>query len=91
MGNSSGSYHSTRENSMAAFDKLPPTIRAALANAAFCYAPQPIRTRFNRGLMGYRNVKEVAATIRRWDAEKIAKDRKRVWGITDDAHQEARR
>ncbi len=85
--NSKGSYKTTQKNMMAAFDKLPPTARAALANAAFNWAPQPIRTHWNRASKGYRNGAEIAATIARWDADKIAKDRSRVWGIKDEAHE----
>lgn len=84
-GNSKGSYRSKRENRMAAYDKLPPTARQALANAAFSWAPQPIRTRWNKGVKGYRNGQEIAAQVALWDAEKIAKDRRRVWGIRDNA------
>lgn len=83
MSNSSGSYRSTRENSMAAFDKLPPTARAALANAAINWAPQPFRTRWMRGLKGYRTGPEIAETVVRIDTAQIKKDRACIWGIKD--------
>ncbi len=73
MSNSQGSYRTTRQNKMAAFDKLPPSARKALANATFSYAPQPIRTRWTRQLVGYRNGVEIAKTIARWDRDEIAK------------------
>ena len=43
--NSRGSYRTTRQNAMKAFDKLPPKARAALANAAFNWAAQPVLTK----------------------------------------------
>lgn len=73
MGNSKGGYYSTRENSYAAYDKLPPTAKQALQEAAFDWAVQPIKTRWTKGMKGYRTGKEIAATIAKWDREKIAK------------------
>lgn len=87
MGNSSGSYYSKRENTMAAFDKLPPTARAALANAAFDWAPQPIVTQWRRGTKGMKTGQEIAAKVAEWDAKAIARNRARVWGIKDEAPQ----
>lgn len=87
MGNSSGSYRSSRENSLAAFDKLPPSAREALANAAFDWAPQPIVTSWRRGVTGMKTGKEIAARVAEWDAQQIAKDRSRVWGIKDDGQK----
>jgi hypothetical protein len=65
---------------MAAYDKLPPTARKALQEAAFSWAVQPIRTRHNRGKKGFRTGAEIAATVARWDTQKIKKDAKAVWG-----------
>jgi hypothetical protein len=81
MGNSKGSYQSTLKNSMAAYDRLPPTARLALQNAVFAWAPQPIRTKHNRGVKGYRTGAEIATTIATWDKAKIKKDQQRVWRI----------
>ena len=64
---------------MAAYDALPPAIREALGNAAFSWAPYPIYQRFRRG--GLRA--DVYAKVNaQWDRNQIAKDRKRVWGIS---------
>jgi hypothetical protein len=74
VGNGSGSYRSTLQNHMKAFDKLPPTLRQALANAVFDWATQPILTLWRRDGL---NVKEIAKRIAKWDREMIAKAYKR--------------
>lgn len=51
---------------MAAFDKLPPLAREALANAAFDYVPQPILTAFRRGRYGP-NGEKVKRWVKIWD------------------------
>lgn len=68
---------------MAAYDKLPPTARRALQDAAFDWATQPILTRHRRGRRGYLTGKDIAKTIARRDADAIEKDRTRVWGVRD--------
>ena len=73
MGNSSGTYRTTTKNTMAAYDKLPPSARQALQDAVFCWATQPIPTRWRNGLPGYRNGKEVARTIAAIDKRALAK------------------
>jgi hypothetical protein len=73
MGNSQGSYRTTPANLMRAYDKLPPVVRRALANAVFDYAAQPFLTDFRRGL----SPKEIAKEIARWDRELIERKRKR--------------
>jgi hypothetical protein len=83
--NSKGSYRTTPQNMMRAFDKLPPSARSALAEAAFNYAPQPILTNWRRGTPGMKTGEQIAQRVREWDAQQIAKDRKRVWGISDAA------
>jgi hypothetical protein len=77
---SSASYAS-REKQMDAYDRLPASVRAALANAAFSWAPYPIRQRFESGR---RTARELVKDIARWDADQIAKDRGPVWGFKDD-------
>lgn len=47
--NSRGSYKTTRENMMKAFDKLPSEVRMALANASLNAVPQPYATMLKRG------------------------------------------
>jgi len=43
-----GSYRTTKENIMRAFDKLPPEARIALANAVGNWVPQPFLTMHRR-------------------------------------------
>lgn len=74
MGNSKGSYHTTPENNLAAFDRLPRSVRAALANADFSWAAAPIRTSFERGRM---TAAEIVKAIRKWDTDKHKRDVKR--------------
>jgi len=69
MGNSHGSYYSTPERHMRAYDKLPRTVRQALADADFDYATQPVLTHWRRGA----SPKALVRLIRQWDR----KDRKR--------------
>lgn len=79
MGNSSGGYRTTIENAMAAFDKLPASARAALANAAFQWVPQPFVTGFERrGL--WKNGKELAAYIVKLDTIEVGKEAFRTYG-----------
>jgi hypothetical protein len=83
MGNSKGSYSSTKENSFAAYEKLPPSARKALQEAAFDWAPQPIKTYWTKGRKGFKTGKDIAARVAEWDAKHIARDRKRVWKIEE--------
>ena len=76
MSNANGSYRSTRENTYRAFDKLPKSAREALAVAHHNWATQPVLTSFNRG----EKPAQIVANISRWDADKDAKDRVKVWG-----------
>lgn len=78
MGNSSGSYRSTTVNSVAAFDKLPPSARHALANANFDWAPQPLVTLWRNGR--FKTGPELAAFIRRFDEEETVKKARKTWG-----------
>jgi len=84
MSNGNGSYVTTSANMMKAFDKLPPTARAALANAAFNWVAQQPLTRWRNGVSGYQTGEQIAARVAEWDRNRIAKDRRRVWGIKDD-------
>lgn len=79
MGNSSGSYYSTTKNTMAAYDKLPPSARAALANAAFDWAPQPFVTGFERRGR-WKTGKELAAFIAKLDCLEVGKEGHRTYG-----------
>jgi len=75
---SGSSSYASKEAQMAAYDALPRSVREALANAAFDWAPFPVNKRFQRG---QRSAKELCKDITRWDRDQIAKDRTRVWGL----------
>jgi hypothetical protein len=81
----SGSYsYASKDKQMEAFDRLPRSIRVALANAAFAWAPYPLWRRYEN--MG-RAASYWVAQIAKWDADQIAKDRKRVWHFDDEKPQ----
>jgi hypothetical protein len=63
MSNSSGSYPTTTEAVMAAYDKLPLLVRMALANALDDYVPQPVLTRHRRG----ETPVQLVMMVKRWD------------------------
>ena len=85
MGNASqsGTGWSGKHDDLWYFDQLPPTARQALANAAFDWAAGAVLSRWKRGVRGYKTGADIADSVSGWDAKQIAKDRKRVWGITD--------
>ena len=87
MGNnanfSSGSTFRGALKDLDYFDKLPPTARQALATAVFDWSSGAVFNRWKAGRRGYKTGKDVAARVSEWDAQQIAKDRKRVWGIDD--------
>jgi hypothetical protein len=51
-GNSRGSYRTTPERTMRAFDQLPPALRDILNNARFKWADQQILTSFRTRVKG---------------------------------------
>jgi hypothetical protein len=59
---------------MRAYDKLPPSVRHALANAVFAWAPQPFLTDLRRG---DRSPKEIVKLIANLDRKELARERKR--------------
>ena len=74
MSNSvTGSYQTTPERSMSAFDKLPPTARRALANSIECWAVQPILTHHRRGTKGFVTGGDIALRVAKWDADELRK------------------
>ena len=73
MRNSKGSYPTTPEKMMAAFDELPPSARKALADAVENWVSQPVLTRWRRGQRGYRNGREIAERVAEWDRKEDAK------------------
>jgi hypothetical protein len=70
-----------RHDDLWSLDRLPPTARAALANAAFDWASGFFYTRWRRGKHGFKTGADLAARVAEADASQIAKDRKRVWGV----------
>jgi len=77
MANSKGSYQTTPELTMAAYDKLPPAARKALQDAVFCWATQPILTYWNKGRRGFKTGPEIALKIQEWDRDHLRKLSKR--------------
>jgi hypothetical protein len=74
----SGVSYASLEKQMEAFDRLPASVRSALANSAFNWAPFPIRRWFEGGQY---SAKDLVRRIASWDAGQIDKDRTRVWGL----------
>ena len=71
MANSAtGSYATTPEHSMRAFDQLPATVRAALRDSLEDWVPQPVLTRWNRGNVA---PKDLVASIQKWDRDELNK------------------
>lgn len=64
-----GTYRTTPELAMAAFDKLPPVARKAFANAVANYAPQPWLTRYRRG--EFKTGDEIAVWVRLYDLPQL--------------------
>lgn len=62
------------------FDKLPPTARAALANAAFDWSAGAVLNKFKRAEKGFRSGKEIAESVKQWDRNTIKRDKRKVWG-----------
>ena len=57
------------------YDRLPPTARQALANAAFDWSSGSVYNRWNRGVRGYKTGADIAKQIAIWDSGVIAKTR----------------
>lgn len=77
MGNnnfSSSVSHAPLQKQMEAYDKLPPTIRRALQDAAFNYAAYPVRRYYENG---GKPAVYWAKKIAQWDRDVIEKDRRR--------------
>jgi hypothetical protein len=65
--NIAGSYRTTKEAMMAAYDKLPPKARAALAQAVENWVPQPLLTQYRHT----HDVADLVVTIRLWDLAEL--------------------
>lgn len=80
MSNSKGSYQTTREQMMKAFDKLPPTLRKALADSDENWVPQILLTKWRRLPWG-QGIETLAAVVRSWDMQRrSSKSMARIWG-----------
>jgi hypothetical protein len=68
MGNAvTGSYRSTTALVMAAFDRLPPDVRAALRDAVDNWVPQPLATRRKQGWED----KQLVALVWDWNRSEL--------------------
>lgn len=73
-GRGGGRYsYASKENQMDAYDRLPASVRAELANGYENWAAYTIRYRWERGQ--YKTAKALVATIQRWNKERLEKDR----------------
>ena len=77
MGNSRGSYPTTKERTMAAYDKLPPSARKALQDALVDWAVQPIYSSWRNGRKGFKTGSDIAARVAEWDQKQLSKWTKR--------------
>lgn len=71
---SAGNSKGTATGNLEAFDKLPPTARAALANAQFNWAETNIFRAWNRGAPGFKTGADIAKRVAGWDKDAHAKD-----------------
>lgn len=65
--------YAKKEDQMAAYDKLPPSLRAALQNADNNWAAYPIARWFNNGKGERARAAYWVKQIARWDKEQRAK------------------
>src|SRR5438067_11872332 len=78
--NDRGSYRTNKANMMRAFDKLPPEVRATLANAVSNWVPQPFLTQYRRGY--FSGAAELARWIEVLNARELAtRERKRARAV----------
>jgi hypothetical protein len=91
MGNSNlkgtGVSTASVEKQMEAFDRLPASVRTALADAAFNWASFPLRRRFEAGHL---KAKDLVKQIAIWDRDQIVKDRSRVWELPAETSRSVR-
>jgi hypothetical protein len=71
--NDRGSYRTTTANMMRAYDRLPPDVRRALADANRNYVPQPLVTRLRCGAQA----DVLVMLVELWDRQESDRDRKR--------------
>ena len=78
LSNSSGSYRTTIENHIKAFDKLPPSARRAMANAKLDWAGQPFLRVWRKG--GFKTGPDLAKHIEYTDEQIVRRELRKVWG-----------
>ena len=72
----SGRYsYAKKENQYLAFERLPRSVRDALNEAAFSWAPYPIWRSWNAG--EYKSSRDLVKEIKRWDRDCSRRDAKR--------------
>jgi uncharacterized protein DUF6525 len=75
-GGASSSYsYASHESQWRAFERLPRSVRDALNEAAFAWAPYPIWRSWEAGR--FKDAKALVKEIRRWDRQAIARREKR--------------
>jgi hypothetical protein len=62
-----GNYRTTKRAMMAAYDKLPPEARGALAQAVENWVPQPLLTEYRRT----HDADDLVVMIRLWDMAEL--------------------
>ena len=77
--NAPGGTVTTREQTLAAYDRLPAAARRALQDAAFDYDTLQIARNMAIGRKGYTTGEAIARVVSRNDKQLIERDRKRVW------------
>jgi hypothetical protein len=77
--NSRGSYPTTAECDLKAYDKLPAKLRQALQESVFDWASQPFLTNVRRGL----SVNKLIKQLRTDEHTAMVKDRARIWRDKD--------
>lgn len=75
--------YASQENQWKAFERLPRSVRAALNEAKYSWAPYPIWRRWEGGHYG--TAEELVREIRRWDRQTWARDAKKDRFITPPA------
>jgi hypothetical protein len=70
-----------RRNDFWYLERLPPTARKALCEAAFNWAAGWVYTQWRRGKQGFKTGPDIAVRIAEADTRQIATDRQRVWKI----------
>jgi hypothetical protein len=76
-----GRAFSGRRDDFWYLDRLPPSARKALCDAAFNWAAGWAYSQWQRGKPGFKTGGDIAARIAEADARQIARDHHQVWGV----------